>query len=120
MTHPRSISDFSAFLLDLDGVVYRGDTLLPGARELVEWIDATERKVAFVSNNSFATVDEVAAKLARLGRSAARGPRRYGGLGDDLRHCRTLPRRSGVSAHRPFDGRHDTRVGLAGLSGWRA
>lgn len=67
MTHPRSISDFSAFLLDLDGVIYRGEMLLPGARELVEWIDATERKVAFVSNNSFATVDEIAAKLARLG-----------------------------------------------------
>lgn len=67
MTHPRSLVDFSAFLLDLDGVVYRGELLLPGARELVEWIDATGRKVAFVSNNSFATVDEVAAKLARLG-----------------------------------------------------
>jgi len=67
MTHPRSLVDFSVYLLDLDGVVYRGDLLLPGARELVEWADATGRKVAFVSNNSFATVDEVAAKLARLG-----------------------------------------------------
>ncbi|HEX8730684.1 MAG TPA: HAD-IIA family hydrolase [Ktedonobacterales bacterium] len=67
MTHPRPIADYSAYLLDLDGVVYRGETLLPGARELIEWIDATGRKVAFVSNNSFATVEEVAAKLARLG-----------------------------------------------------
>lgn len=67
MTQLRSPADFSAYLLDLDGVVYRGNLLLPGARELVEWIDATGRKVAFVSNNSFATVDEVAAKLARLG-----------------------------------------------------
>lgn len=62
-----SPSHFSAFLLDLDGVVYRGDLLLPGARELVEWIDHTGRSVAFVSNNSFATVEEVTAKLARLG-----------------------------------------------------
>lgn len=67
MTYPRPIADFSAFLLDLDGVVYRGDMLLPGAGELIEWIDATERQVAFVSNNSFATVDEVASKLSRLG-----------------------------------------------------
>lgn len=67
MTHPRPVADFSAYLLDLDGVVYRGELLLPGARELIEWIDATGRKVAFVSNNSFATVEEVAAKLARLG-----------------------------------------------------
>lgn len=67
MTEPRSPADFSAYLLDLDGVVYRGDLLLPGARELVEWIDATGRKAAFVSNNSFATVEEVTEKLARLG-----------------------------------------------------
>jgi len=56
-----------AYLLDLDGVVYRGNRLLPGARELVDWCDATGRKVAFVSNNSFATVEEVTQKLARLG-----------------------------------------------------
>ncbi len=70
MSHPtqhRSPADFSAYLLDLDGVVYRGELLLPGARELVEWCDATRRKVAFVSNNSFATVEEVTQKLARLG-----------------------------------------------------
>ena len=66
-TQPRSPADFSAYLLDLDGVVYRGELLLPGARELVEWCDATGRKVAFVSNNSFATVEEVTQKLARLG-----------------------------------------------------
>ena len=59
--------DFRAFLLDLDGVVYRGDQLLPGARELVEWIDTTGRKALYLSNNSLQTPEEVAAKLARLG-----------------------------------------------------
>lgn len=67
MTHRVALADVSAFLLDLDGVVYRGELLLPGARELVEWVDATGRSVAFVSNNSFATVAEVTEKLARLG-----------------------------------------------------
>lgn len=73
MDHPRSPADFSAYLLDLDGVVYRGEMLLPGARELIEWIDATGRKAAFVSNNSFATVQEVTAKLARLGAPRPQG-----------------------------------------------
>src|SRR6185437_6080657 len=73
MSQPVSLADFSAYLLDLDGVVYRGELLLPGARELVEWIDGTGRKVAFVSNNSFATVDEVTEKLARLGTPAPQG-----------------------------------------------
>lgn len=63
----RSVADFSAYLLDLDGVVYRGNLLLPGARAFVEWADATGRAALFVSNNSFATVEEVTEKLARLG-----------------------------------------------------
>jgi 5'-nucleotidase len=59
--------DYRNYLLDLDGVIYRGTLLLPGARELVEWIDATGRKALYLSNNSFATPEAVAAKLARLG-----------------------------------------------------
>lgn len=59
--------DYRTFLLDLDGVIYRGNKLLPGARELVEWIDTTGRKALYLSNNSFATPEDVAAKLARLG-----------------------------------------------------
>jgi HAD superfamily hydrolase (TIGR01450 family) len=61
------VEDIRAYLLDLDGVVYRGERLLPGARDLVEWLDATGRKVLYLSNNSIATPQEVEAKLARLG-----------------------------------------------------
>jgi HAD superfamily hydrolase (TIGR01450 family) len=61
------MKDYRALLLDLDGVVYRGQMTLPGARELVEWADATARRVVFVSNNSFASPDDVTTKLARLG-----------------------------------------------------
>ncbi len=67
MSQPISPARFTTYLLDLDGVVYRGDTLLPGAAEFVAWTDATGRKVVYVSNNSFATIAGVAAKLARLG-----------------------------------------------------
>jgi HAD superfamily hydrolase (TIGR01450 family) len=59
--------DYRAFILDLDGVIYRGERLLPGARDFITWADATGRKLIFLSNNSFATPDEVTAKLARLG-----------------------------------------------------
>jgi HAD superfamily hydrolase (TIGR01450 family) len=67
------VQDFRAYLLDLDGVVYRGEQLLPGARDLVEWLDATGRKVLFLSNNSIATPQEVEAKLARLGMPSPEG-----------------------------------------------
>lgn len=73
MSNLASLDHFTAYLLDLDGVVYRGEQLLPGARELVEWIDATGRQAAFVSNNSFATVEEVTEKLARLGAPRPQG-----------------------------------------------
>jgi HAD superfamily hydrolase (TIGR01450 family) len=61
------MQDFRAYLLDLDGVIYLGERVLPCARELVEWLDTTGRQVLYLSNNSVQTPDEVAAKLARLG-----------------------------------------------------
>ncbi|HEX8729758.1 MAG TPA: HAD-IIA family hydrolase [Ktedonobacterales bacterium] len=73
MSNLASLDHFTAYLLDLDGVVFRGEQLLPGARELVEWIDATGRQAAFVSNNSFATVEEVTEKLLRLGAPRPQG-----------------------------------------------
>jgi len=59
--------DYRAYLLDLDGVIYRGEQVLPGALALVEWLDATGRQALYLSNNSMQTPEEVAAKLARLG-----------------------------------------------------
>ena len=65
--------DFRAFLLDLDGVVYRGEQVLLGAREFVEWADATGRRVLYLSNNSLQSPDDVAEKLARLGMPRPQG-----------------------------------------------
>jgi HAD superfamily hydrolase (TIGR01457 family) len=67
------MKDFRTYLLDLDGVIYRGEQVLAGARELVEWLDATGRQALYLSNNSIQTPDEVAAKLARLGMPRPKG-----------------------------------------------
>lgn len=61
------MKNYANFILDLDGVIYRGEDLLPGARAFVEWADAAGRGLVFLSNNSFASPEQVAAKLARLG-----------------------------------------------------
>ena len=61
------MKDYGAFLLDLDGVIYRGDQRLPGAREFVDWVDSSGRQAMYLSNNSLQTPEEVGAKLARLG-----------------------------------------------------
>src|SRR5215469_3323352 len=58
---------YTTYLIDLDGVVYRGNELLPGAREFVNWLDANKKKYLFLTNNSFATGGQILAKLARLG-----------------------------------------------------
>jgi HAD superfamily hydrolase (TIGR01457 family) len=64
----KSLNDnISTFLIDLDGVVYRGDQLLPGARAFVAWLDANHKKYLFLTNNSFASEAQVIGKLARLG-----------------------------------------------------
>ena len=61
------VKHYTTFLLDLDGVVYRGEQLLPGAREFVAWLDATGKQYRYLSNNSMLSPAEVAAKLRRLG-----------------------------------------------------
>lgn len=61
------MKDYRACILDLDGVIYRGEQVLPGACALVEWLDDTGRQALYLSNNSIARPAEVAAKLTRLG-----------------------------------------------------
>lgn len=58
---------FTTYLIDLDGVVYRGEELLAGAKEFVNWLNTNQKKYLFLTNNSFASEAQVVAKLARLG-----------------------------------------------------
>ncbi len=62
----RAVKSYQTYLLDLDGVVYRGEALLPGARAFVAWLDATGRVYRYLSNNSMASPAQVAQKLRRL------------------------------------------------------
>ena len=64
--HP-SLRDIEGIVCDLDGVVYRGDTALPGAVEAIAHMQAQEIKVLFCTNNSRATIAQYADKLSGLG-----------------------------------------------------
>jgi HAD superfamily hydrolase (TIGR01457 family) len=58
---------YTTYLIDLDGVVYRGNELLPGALEFVNWLADNAKNYLFLTNNSFATGAQILAKLARMG-----------------------------------------------------
>jgi HAD superfamily hydrolase (TIGR01457 family) len=62
-----------AVLLDLDGVLYRGDEPVAHAAEAVRALRDRGLRVAFLTNNSSRTPAEVAAKLERLGIAADAG-----------------------------------------------
>jgi HAD superfamily hydrolase (TIGR01450 family) len=58
---------FAAYVFDLDGTIYLGDELLPGARRLVEALRERGAAVRFVSNNPTRDLGQYAEKLAGLG-----------------------------------------------------
>jgi len=58
---------FKGFIFDLDGTVYRGDTLIPRANEVIRVLRENKRKVVFLSNKPIQTREDYASKLTRLG-----------------------------------------------------
>jgi 4-nitrophenyl phosphatase len=60
-------------VLDLDGVVYRGSVLLPGAAEFLAWLREREVPFVFVTNNSTRSPREYVEHLRRLGVAAEEG-----------------------------------------------
>lgn len=55
------------FISDMDGVLYHGNRLLPGAAEFISWLQAEKKQYLFLTNNSGSTPRELQQKLARLG-----------------------------------------------------
>lgn len=55
------------WLFDLDGTVYRGARLVPGAAETIATLRAAGRRVAFLSNKPIETREDYAGKLTGLG-----------------------------------------------------
>ena len=68
--------DFKAkkgFICDMDGVLYHGNRILPGAAEFVQWLQRENKEYLFLTNNSGMTPKELQQKLARMGLETAAG-----------------------------------------------
>jgi NagD protein len=55
------------YLIDMDGVIYRGHQLIPGADQFIHGLRAAGVPFLFLTNNSQRTRRDVATKLQRLG-----------------------------------------------------
>jgi len=111
---------YRGWLLDLDGTVYLGEQLIPGAAEAIAALRGAGRRVAFLSNKPLQTRDDYAAKLTRLGVPAAADEVINSSL-VLARHLRTLdpgapvyvigepPMQAEMAAH-GFEVRNDERV----------
>ncbi|MBA7666829.1 hypothetical protein ES703_74911 [subsurface metagenome] len=49
------LNDIKLAIFDLDGVIYRGDTLIPQADRIIKELKKRSIKVVYNSNNSTAT-----------------------------------------------------------------
>jgi NagD protein len=65
------IPAYDGYIFDLDGTVYLGDILLPGAADLFAQLRRAGRRVAFLSNNPTKNRAQYVAKLTKLGIQAS-------------------------------------------------
>ena len=57
----------NGYLIDMDGVIYRENNLIPGAADFVRALTATGTPFLFLTNNSAPTPEDLAVRLNHLG-----------------------------------------------------
>ncbi len=62
-----NFNEKKGFICDMDGVIYHGNIILPGAEQFVEWLQTEKKEYLFLTNNSGCTPRELRQKLARMG-----------------------------------------------------
>ena len=63
----ESLRKKNGFICDMDGVIYHGDKLLPGAKEFVEWLKRENKKYLFLTNGSGRSPKDLQQKLKHMG-----------------------------------------------------
>lgn len=71
MPPARATQVYDSYFFDLDGTIYLGDQLLPGVRDLFDWLDDSRIPYAFVTNNPTKSQHEYEDRLAAHGLNAA-------------------------------------------------
>src|SRR5439155_9543116 len=63
----RPAQEMKNYILDMDGVIYRGNQLIPAAREFIERLQQGGHRFLFLTNNSKNTPRDFQRKLERMG-----------------------------------------------------
>ncbi|MBN1231375.1 MAG: HAD-IIA family hydrolase [Anaerolineales bacterium] len=61
------LKNVKLFLLDMDGIIYLDDHLLPGAKEFLAYLEEKNIPFYFLTNNSSRSTEDYVSKLAWLG-----------------------------------------------------
>jgi 4-nitrophenyl phosphatase len=60
-------SENDCFVFDCDGVVWTADKQIDEAFKTIEWLEAQGKDVFFVTNGALKTVDDLKAKMQKMG-----------------------------------------------------
>lgn len=60
------IYEYDVFLMDLDGVIYLGDQVLPGSRDCIERLRELGKKICFLTNDPRPTRQELCERLQAM------------------------------------------------------
>jgi len=63
----KKIEEIQCFLLDMDGTIYLGNRIIPGAIEFINYLKSSNRKFLFFTNNPTKDAEQYQKKLERLG-----------------------------------------------------
>jgi len=63
----KSLAMKTGYLIDMDGVIYRENQLIPGAADFVQALAASGTPFLFLTNNSAPTPEDLAVRLKHLG-----------------------------------------------------
>jgi NagD protein len=63
----ESIKNKAGYIIDMDGVIYHGNLLLPGVTEFLAWLEESGKKYLFLTNSPERTPKELHEKMMRLG-----------------------------------------------------
>ena len=63
----ENIKGKAGYIIDMDGVIYHGNRLLPGVTDFLAWLEASGKKYLFLTNSSERTPKELQEKMKRLG-----------------------------------------------------